>query len=188
MGYRLVPAPGSPGTTSLHEFLPKLYSSSKYGFTKMVELGDIFTILVELLKGCSMKACFLPPCGVGWKLPTNATGYTLPSHTVLFYLILPCRPNHQRKKTLWLPFLAPCTGEPHSSIKPAMIGSGGSGRPLPPPPPSSLVDSFVVGEWEGGSPGCLGRPRWVADGLGDGYLLGPHGPHEPLKGIRRPRD
>lgn len=48
-------APDPPKTASLYEILPKWSSSTKSGFTKTIDLGVKFTILVELLKACSTK-------------------------------------------------------------------------------------------------------------------------------------
>jgi hypothetical protein len=59
-----------------HQIFSKQSTSTKFRFTKMMDLGTGFTILVDLLKGCSTNGRFVPPRGVGKKLPTFATGYT----------------------------------------------------------------------------------------------------------------
>jgi hypothetical protein len=62
------------------DFFPKHSRSIKFGFTKMVDLEARFTILVELLKKCSIDLSLKEPK----KVTYHTFGYTPFHHTNLF--------------------------------------------------------------------------------------------------------
>jgi hypothetical protein len=60
------------------QFFPaKHLSSENSKSTKIMDLAPNSTKSMEYLKGYSAKAGFVPTRGVGWKLPTFATRYTI---------------------------------------------------------------------------------------------------------------
>ena len=136
--------PGSIGNFVRHASGPR--GTPVLDVTSICYRSGVVSILVELLRGCSTRGCFIPPHGVGSKLPTIATVYN--PHLLVPVLSIPLRLPHSSSGKKVRAHYLPSQPGGHSAHllhpfflfgEPPRARSGRCGPPRPPPPPPSYI-------------------------------------------------